>query len=218
MMFFTSIDPLFEWQISEIVVEVPASYKVRIDPSPWKTVIGDSLSDKSYVFSRVSIWKEDQHCSSRDFDIVINRSRKDELLERLSLWPRFQSRGIDWPIPWILFTIALSMIYLLWFTYWQDHRTIGYTMLSGIFAIIGFCFIMIPIMKLMGPQIANLFTGNTSCQGMIKFSAELVKVNYVVPFFIFAGILAEFGALVIMVHEVVKALKNRKQPSKLAVG
>jgi len=218
MIFFAFINPLFQWQISEIVTEVPPSYEVNVSPSPWATTIGDALNDKTYVFYQISVLNDGQFCSSRDFSLVVKRSQKDELLEQLSLWRLFKSLDMDWLIWWVSAEIALSMVYLLWFTYWQDRRTLNYTILSGVIATIAFCFVMVPMLKLMGPRISDMFVGSANCHGAFTFRAEIVKVYYSVPIVLLSSIFAEFGALVIMAREIVKVSRNRKASSKWAVG
>ena len=218
MILFAYANPLFQWQISEIVTEVSSSYEVNISPSPWEIYIGDALNDKSYVFYKISILNDGQFCSSKDFSLVVKRSQKDDLLEQLSLWRLFSSRGIGWYFWWILAEIALSMVYLLWFTYWRDHRTIGYTLLSGVIATIAFCFVMVPIMKLMGPRISDMFVGTASCQGAFTFRAEIVKLYYWVPIVLLLSIFAEFGALIIMAREIIKVSRNKTESSKGSVG
>jgi hypothetical protein len=217
MIFFASIEPVFEWQISEMVVDVPSSsYEVRISPSPWIAIIGDALRDKSYIFHQVSILNDGMYCSSRDFNVAVNRSPNDELLERLSLGFQINDKSIDWVISWILIEIVLSLVYILWFIIWHAHRPVSYAISSAGFATMCFCFLMIPMMKLMGPRIS--YGGLSDCQGAISFSAELLKVNYSVPIVLLAGIFAEMAALVIMVRQVIRAISKRGEPSKLAVG
>jgi hypothetical protein len=218
MILFAYTNPLFQWQISEIVTEVPSSYEVNISPSPWEIRVGDALNDKTYVFFNISVLNDGKFCSAKDFSLVVNRSRKDELLEQLSLWRLFNSRSLEWYLWWISAEIALSMVYLLWFTYWRDHRTIGYTILSGVIATMAFCLVTVPIAKLMGPRISDMFVGTANCQGAFTFRAEIVKVYYSVPIVLLSSIFAEFAALIIMAREIIKVSTNRTESSKWAVG
>lgn len=201
-----------------MVIDVPPSNEVHTSPSPWITIIGDALSDNSYIFNKISVLNDGQYCSSRDFNVVVKRSRKDEVLERLFLWRQFNSRGSDWPIWWVLIEIAVSMVYLLWFTISQKPRNFSYIVISWIFAILCFCFITIPTMQLMGPSIGNAFHGIANCQGAIIFSAKLAKVYYSVPLIMLAGLSTELAALVMMVRRVVAVARNSTGSSKVAVG
>src|SRR5690349_15054146 len=151
--FFVSTNALFEWQISHIVTDVPSSYEVHVSSSPWKTRISDALSDNTYVFTKLSIRNGDQYCSSKAFNIVVERSRTDELIERLMLMPQFKSRSSDWRVWWALIEVVVSMVFLMWFTVWQKPRTFTYIVISWMFVIISSCLIVIPTMKLMGPRV-----------------------------------------------------------------
>ena len=216
MIFFASISPLFEWQISEIATDVPSSYEVHTSASPWIVIIGDALSDKSYVFNKISVLNDGMYCSSRDFNVIVNRSPNDQLLERLSLAFQINNASIYWVIWWILIEIALSVVYIFWFTIWHEHRTVSRAISSAVFATMFFCFIMIPMMKLMGPRIS--YGGMADCHGAIIFSAELLKIYYSVPIVLLAGSFAELAALVIMVSQATRAISKRRESSKLAVG
>jgi hypothetical protein len=218
MILFAYTNPLFQWQISEIVTKIPSSYEVNVSPSPWEIRIGDALNDKTYVFFKIAVLNEGKFCSPKDFSLVVKRSQSDQLLEQLSLWRLFSSHSMEWYLWWILAEIALSMVYLLWFTYWRDHRTIGYTILSGVIAAIAFCFVMVPMAKLMGPRLSDMFVGTANCHGAFTFNAKIVQVYYSVPVMLLSSIFAEFGALIIMVREVVKVSRNRTESSKWAVG
>ena len=85
MIFYAAINPLFEWQISEVVTDFPASYEVEILHSPWRAYLGDSLSDHSDVFENISVSENGRRCPESDLNLVVNRSQSDELIERLSL-------------------------------------------------------------------------------------------------------------------------------------
>lgn len=79
-----------------------------------------------------------------------------------------------------------------------------------------FCFIMIPLMKLMGPRIT--YDGMANCHGEIMFSAKLLRVDYSVPIVLLTGVLAELAALAIMVRQIRKAIMQRKESAQSAVG
>ncbi|MFN8386984.1 MAG: hypothetical protein U0V48_19245 [Anaerolineales bacterium] len=212
MIFFASIEPVFEWQISNIIIDAPSSYEVRIAPSPWIAIIGDSLNDKSYVFNKVAVLNDGMYCSSRGFNVVVKRSQNDELLDRLSLAFQINDSNIYRVTWWILIEIAISLVYILWFTIWHEHRPVSYAISSAVIATMCFCFLIIPMMRLMGPRFS--YGGMATCHGTIRFSAELSEVNYSVPTILLAGVFAELVAFVIMVYQVVKMIRNRKESSK----
>jgi hypothetical protein len=207
IIFLAYINPLFDWQISEVITDLPSSHKVNVSPSPWQTWLGDSLEDKSYVFQKLYVSENGKACSTRDLNFIVKRSRSDEILERLSLLSYLNDDTIYLVIWWILIEIALSIAYIFWFTFWHEHRTFSYAMISAGFAMGCFCFIMLPMMKLMGPRIGS-FGGSASCHGTITFSAELLNVHYLVPILLFVGIFAEFAALGMMVRQIVVTVRK----------
>lgn len=215
---FSSSRPILEWQISEIVTDFPSSYKIHSFPSPWEARIGDSLEDKSYIFRRIYVSENDKACSTSNLNMVVKRSRNDELLERLSLARPLNDVSINWVIGWILIEIALSVAYILWFTFWHEHRTASNAIISAGFATMCFCYLFIPMMKLMGPRISFGGIGIANCHGTIMFSAKLLKVYYSIPILWFAGIFAELAAFAMMVYQVAKAVSKRRESSKLAMG
>ena len=218
IIFVNAILPIFEWQISETVTDFPSPYKVSVSESPWGAQIGDLLNNKSFVFGRISVSKNGKACSTSELNLVVKRSRTDEFLERLSLALLINDNTIHPVVEWILIQIALSVAYILWFTIWQEHRPILHAIVLAAFATLFFCFIMIPMSKLMGPRIGDIFAGRADCQGIITFSAQLLKVNYSVPILLIVGILAELTALAMMLYQVVKALGKRKGSSTVKVG
>jgi hypothetical protein len=212
----SSVRPIFEWQISEISSDVPSSYDVRSSPSPWKTGIGDSLVEKSYVFRMIHVSENGNGCSRRDLNIAIQRSRSDELWEQLSLALLFDHNDIRWLIMWTWIEIAISIAYMFWFAFWHAHRTFSYAVISAGFATLFFCYILIPMLHFMGPRVD--FSGIANCHGTIMFRAQIIKVYYSVPILFLAGIFAELAALIMMVRQIVKRASSKKESSRLAVG
>jgi hypothetical protein len=213
MLFFASINPLFEWQISEVVTDFPSSYKVQImSHSPWKAYLGESLNDKSYVFQKFSVWENGEGCSINDINILVNRSQKDAFLERLSLTRQFNYDNHDWIIMWILIEIALSVAYSLWFTIWHDHRPVSDVIISVVFFTICFCFILMPAMRVMGHKI-GFFSGIANCHGTISFSAKLSKMYYSMIILLFIGIVAELTALAVMARQIAMTASKSKESS-----
>src|SRR5690349_16683514 len=96
IIFFTSISPLFEWQIGEITSDLPSSYDIGISPSPWKAYIGDSLDDQSYVSQKIYVSKNGEFCLKRDVNFVVKRSQSEAPLERLSLLPHLNRDTLEW--------------------------------------------------------------------------------------------------------------------------
>lgn len=215
MLFYASINPLFEWQISEVVTDFPSSYDVEIFHSPWRAYLGNSLNDKSYVFAQIQVSENNEACSVRDISFVVNWSRKDKLLEQLSLTRQFNYDSIDWIMGWLLIEVVLSVAYSFWFTH-VEHRPVSGTIIPAVVATICFCLIFSQVMRVWGARVA--FDGFADCHGTITFNAKLSKMYYSIAILSFAGIFAELAALVIMVHQVIMVASKRRESSKSSVG
>ena len=216
MLFYASINPLFEWQISEVVTDFPSSYEVHILHSPWRAYLGNSLNDKSYVFAQIQVSENDKACSVSDLSSVVNRSRKDELLEQLSLTRQFNYDRIDWVMGWLLIEVVLSVAYGLWFTNWHEHRPVSDAIIPAVVATICFCIIFSQVMRVWGARVA--FDGIANCHGIITFNANLSKISYSIVILLFTGIFAELVALAIMIYQVAIAVSKRRESSKSSVG
>ena len=213
---FAAINPLFEWQVSEVVTDSP-SYEVSMSSSSWVARLGDSLHDKSYVFRKIRVSENGETCSVSDLSIVVNRSRKDELLERLSLTRQLNYERKHWIIEWLLIEIALSVAYSLWFIVWHEHRPVSHAIIFVALVIIGYCFILMPAVRVLAPNI-GFSNGSADCPGTIIFNAKLLKVYYWVPILFYTGIFAELAALVLMVRQIIVTVRKRKESSTPAVG
>jgi hypothetical protein len=210
IIFFNFIDPLFEWQISKVVMDFPSVYIADVSPSPWKARFGDSLNDKSFVSQKIWIWENGKTCSTRDLNFVVKRSQSDELLERLSLLPHLNDDTIDWVLWCVLIEIALSWLF-----------AIGYTPRSvfpfKVLTTLCFCIITALTIRVIGPRIGS-FDGPSACHGTIIFSAKLLKVYYSVPVLLLTGILAELAALTMMAFQVIMTVSKRRESSRSAAG
>ena len=156
------------------------------------------------------------YCSSRDLQVVVKRTSNEELLERLSLALLINDHTI-YPITWwILIEVLLAVAYIIWFTIGHEHRPVPHAIASAVFAALFFCFIMIPVIKLMGPRLT--YGGMAACHGEIMFRAKLLWVDYSVIILLLAGFFAELAALAIMARQIVKAIMQRKESAQSAVG
>ena len=212
---FAAINQLFEWQISEVVTD-PPTYEVSMSASSWVAWFGDSLHDKPYVFRELRVSENGETCSVNDLSIVVNRSRKDELLERLSLTRLLNIQSKQWVMGWILIEIALSAIYNLWFIIWHERRAF-YAIIFLVLGIVSYCFVLAPAVRVLAPYI-GFHNGSAPCQGTITFNAQLLKVSYWVPILFLAGIFAEIAALAMMIREIMVTISKRKESSTPTVG
>lgn len=200
--------PLFEWQISEIVTDFPPIYEVHVSPSPWTARFGDSFSDDLYVYRKVSVLKDSLECYNKDINLNIKRAPKDEALEQV--WLNIY-KNISWLFGWSLIEIVLSVLYIWWFMIWYKGNSFWKSIGLTIFAI--FIFLNL-IPRLADPLFPRFYYGAVDCyHGTIAFNAALSKTHYETPIILLVGIVLEFGALVIMLRQITKAIIESKKSS-----
>jgi hypothetical protein len=207
--------PLFEWQISEVAVEVPSAYDVIVHVSPWTAYLGNSLNDGSYVLRKISVSKDGKDCRQDDFTFVIRRSLKEESLDQI--WGDIY-RGISWLLGWSWIEVILSCLYILGFVLWStEGKVLPAVILPGI----ALCFFLnlTQVLRNVAPLRYSGYFGSADCSAaLITFKAKLLSVHYETPILLLFAILAELGAFVIMFHQIRKTTRERKASSKLAVG
>ncbi len=97
--------PLFDWEISKIVADLPPNFHVQ--PSPWTTrlgesVLGDSLDDGAYFLWQVYTPMGDKDvCSPVGLKPDAKLSQTGEFLERLSA--NFYQKVFSWSSQEIIF-------------------------------------------------------------------------------------------------------------------
>lgn len=208
--------PLFEWQVSEIVTDLPS--EVHINPS-WTTKLGDSLesgsynaSDGSYIFDQVLVPKNGNSCSPEQLTSVVRRSRSDEMLERIALnvnqrivlWLTGLTRTGQITMGVLLF---LCGIYIWWFTIWYN-RSITEAFIPTVVAVILLGF-LINVWRILVPE-TGVFVCRPWLHGTVTFNAKLSKVHYETLVVLLTGILLELGALGVMLRQIIKAVVERK--------
>jgi hypothetical protein len=202
--------PLFEWQISEIVTDLPSTSEDPILPSPWKAKFGQSLDDirELLIFN--------SPCLSEDLKFVVRRSQRDETLERVSL---NVYNNTFWLFEWgwiaSILVIILSIIYMWWSILWYKQ---GAGLHAVIFTVLApfICFFLSQIVRLARPGIPYYFR-IAECHGTITFNAVLSRIHYEMPIALLAVFLLEVGALAIMLHQIIRAVIERKRHSSSAV-
>jgi hypothetical protein len=194
--------PLFEWQISEIVTDLPSTSEDPILPSLWNAKFGQSLDDLGKMFiseDEISV------CLSEDLKFVVTRSQRDETLERVSL---NVYKNIFWLFEWGWIVFILSIIYMWWSILWYKQ---GAGLHAVIFTVLApfICFFLSQLVRLVGPGIPRYFS-IAECHGTITFNAVLSKIHYEMPIALFTVILLELGALGIMLHQIIRAVIESK--------
>lgn len=189
--------PLFEWHISEIVSGAP--FEAQFTPSPWVTKFGESLEDSSYIFRQI----DGRYCKSdrnpEKLESVVTRSRVEKALEKIT-------QSINHSIiPWLWLLILLSGIHIWWHIIYYK-RPITEALISTIVAVV-FLYILFDISRPFFTRVIGL-----GClEDTITFNARLLKVHYETLIILFASILAELGALGILLHHLRQGIVDRKR-------
>ena len=202
--------PLFDWQISEIVTDLPPEF--HINPS-WTTKLGDSLESDSYVLNQVVMLMNGNSCSPEQLTYVVRRSRSDERLEqialnvnqRIALWLTGLTFTGQITIGVILF---LCGIYFWWFTIWYN-RPFSETIISTVVAVILLGF-LINVWRVLVPDV-GVFVCRPGPHGKVTFNARLSKVHYETLLVLFTGISAEVGAMSIMLRQFMMTIIQGKE-------
>lgn len=191
--------PLFEWQVSEIVTDSP--YDVRFNPSPWIAKFGDSLEDGSVIFYQFDGSYCGNSFSPENLNSVVRRSWSEETLERIT-------RNINHSIiPGLWLLILLCGIYMWWYALHYE-RPITEALISTVIAIILLGFLL----NVSRPFFA--IVGSSGClDGTVTFNARLSKVYYETLLVFFAAIVAEAGAVSMMLRQIIRIRIERKESS-----
>jgi len=183
--------PLFEWQISEVVAGSSSACGGDL-PSSLTTTVGESLDLR------------DSPSLSENLSFVVRSSQSARIIEGIT---RHISRSII-PLLWLL--LFLCGIHIWWYAMYHKG-TIAEVLISPLVALMLVC-ILINAGRLFYPYLGSLWC----LQG--AFNAELSKIHYETLLVLFAALLAEVGAIVVMLRQIIKAIMQRKESSKLAVG
>jgi hypothetical protein len=202
--------PLFEWQLSEIVTDLPPEF--IINPS-WTTRFGDSLESDSYILNHVVMQKNGNSCSPGQLTYAVKRSRSDEKLEQIALV--VNQRVTRW-LTGLSFagqsTMAVILLlcgmYVWWFTILHNRpfsEAIVATAVGGIILAL-----LINVWRVLVPEI-GVFMCRPELRGAVSFHASLSKVHYQTLLALFGGICAELGALAVMLHQVTRIIFERNE-------
>ena len=201
--------PLFEWQVGSLSENYPSNYGVHLSPSPWIARLGESLVDNVYTSRNVVVSFDGKPCLIDKINIewsVIDKKLDliSGKLKKSSLWVVLAS--------YIL--IVLSIIYMWWMIIWQEHRTIAEAVSLTIIILFFFYFRLLD-RKL---SIDYFFAWCNEYPGIVSFNAEISKIHYEMLIIMLSAILAEFGALGIMIRQIAKTFIERKSSIESAVG
>lgn len=206
--------PLFEWQISEIVADFPP--EVQINPSPWKTRLGESLDDDRYIgFYQIYLVKGNQTYRVEDLSSIVRRSQNDEALEQVAL--DFNQNIM----PWVADVARINLLFLLclvfiWLATFLHKRPIYEAVIFTVIAVAFSCN-MLNVWKGFLYKVVPAFV-ESGVFGTVTLSASLSKIHYETMIVLFMGICAELGSVGIMLLEVIRAVAQKEEPSISAVG
>jgi hypothetical protein len=209
--------PLFEWQISKITTDLPPGAQIN---SSWITKFGDSLmsgsytaTDGSYIFHQVLFPSNGNSCSPEKLTSMVMRSQSDEMLEKIAL---SINHGLILRLAGLTQTgqiiiavfLFICAIYIWWFTL-GHKRPFAEALILTVIAVILLGF-LINVWRILVPE-TGVFVCRPSIHGTITVNARLSKLHYETLLVLFAGIIAELGALGIMLRQVIMAATERKK-------
>jgi len=202
--------PLFEWEISEFVTDIPSD--VYVD-SFWKTRLGDSLGSDLYILNQVKIVKNGNSCSPAQLFYDVRRSQIDDAVERMALTV---NQGV---VRWLTgltqtgqLTMAVFLVlcgaYIWWFTI-SEGQPITEAIISTVIAMVLLVFLT-NVWRFLGPNIGT-FTCLPEIRGTVSFTAKLSKIYYGTPVILLVGILLEIGAIIVIIRQVTWTVSGQKK-------
>ena len=217
--------PLFEWEIKEIVADLPPDFHVK--PSPWITrlgesVLGDSSDDSSYFLWQVytPMGNGKDVCSPVGPKPVAKRSHNDEVLERVSIGFYQKVYPWLWSLSWLF--LFLSGFYVWWFAILYKRpisEAVIFTVLITIMSCFLFDNVWRPLTGRVMPALpCALFLPSHPYSGTITFNANLSKIHYEMLIILFIGVSLELGAVGVMFRQTMKAIMQRKESAQSDVG
>jgi hypothetical protein len=199
---------LFEWQISEIVTDLPSTYEVDVRPSPWITHPRDSLDDGTFILRYgISVVRNENYCSEQNLKFVVRRTQNYKIVEQL-LNAHQEMSNSSWLFGWVVAGLVLSGIYIWWFIIGYKKRRIGDVVFYTVIAGAVYVFLLL-FSRIIGPHIG--YAGTIDCNGTIGFNARILKVHYETLIVFFVIILSELGALSMIVRQITVAVSERKK-------
>jgi hypothetical protein len=217
--------PLFEWQISQIVADIPADFHVK--PSPWTTrlgesVLGDSTNDGSYFLWQIYTPMGDSSdvCSPVGSQPVAKRSRIAETLEYISLGFYQKVYPWLWGTSWLI--LFLSGLYIWGFANVYKRPFYEPVLFSALLTII-FCFFFDNVLRPLSGRVmpalpCDMFLPSHPYSGTIMFNANLSKIHLEMLIALFIGISLELAALGVMVYQTKMAPGYEKESAQSGVG
>ncbi|MFN8403587.1 MAG: hypothetical protein U0V48_08515 [Anaerolineales bacterium] len=213
--------PLFEWQISQIVADIPPDFHFK--PSPWKTrlgesVLGDSSDKGSYFLWQIYTPMGDSSdvCSPVGSKPIAKRSRIAETLEHISLGFYQKVYPWLWGTSWLI--LFLSGLYVWGFANVYKRPFYEPVIFSALLTII-FCFFFDNVLRPLSGRVmpalpCEMFLPSHPYSGTIAFTAHLSKIHFEMPIAMFIGIGLQLGAIGVMVRQIREAPIPEKESAQ----
>jgi hypothetical protein len=117
--------------------------------------------------------------------------------------------------PLLFIGVMLSISYMWWFLLHEKQDRASHVVMAvflTVIAVIIFVFLS-QVIRRAGPAVGQIpyYYEIWDCHGMVTFSARLSKIHYETLIVLLASILAEVGALVVMLHQIRIAVSERKR-------
>ena len=217
--------PLFEWQISQIVADIPPDFYVK--PSPWKTRLGESVLGDSYEDGSYFLWQiytpmgdSSDVCSPVGSKPIVKRSRIAATLEHISLGFFQNVYPWLWGTSWLI--LFLSGSYVWGFAKLYKRPFYEPVRFSALLTII-FCFFFDNVLRPLSGRVMSalpcgMFLPSHPYSGTIAFTAQLSKIHIEMLIAMLIGIGLELGAIGVMVRQTREAPAPEKASAQSVVG
>ncbi|HMB23135.1 MAG: hypothetical protein ACM33V_01875 [Chloroflexota bacterium] len=189
--------PLLEWQISDIVTDIPSTHEGNIRPS-WTTKFGEALLDgPRFGSGDVSVVRSAAPFSDNcgNVDLVIHRSQHDEKVEQRWLTASDFFEGYQSIGGWAVMILAAICIWL--FATSHEHRPAGSLIILTIIAATFGCILLMiwySAYSVTHPHYNLAY----DCRGAVTLTATLSKTYFGPLAALFAGVCLQAGAIVLI--------------------
>lgn len=189
--------PLLEWQISDIVMDIPSTHEGNIRSS-WSTKFGEALLDgPRFGIGDVSVVRSaapfSDNCGS--VDLVVHRSQHDEKVEQG--WLTASEFFEDYQLIGGGIVMILAAICIWLFATSHEHRPAGSVIILIIIAATFSC-ILLMIWYSAFSVTHQHYNLAYDCHATVTLTATLSKIYFGPPAALFAGICLQVGAIVLM--------------------
>ena len=152
-------------------------------------------------------------CLPKLLNTDVSRSQFADRVEGISLSINESFLLVNW-IGFVS-TLFLCTAYIWWFTIWYK-RPIAEAVSYTVIAVILFC-LLIDVWRPLGAKVGPPFSCS-DYQGSMTFNARVSWLHLETLAVLLAGIIAELGAIGMMVRQIIKAINERRSSARSEVG